>query len=392
MNNFYNLHLYKDKSKSSSTHKSMYFNEPGKINLTIDEILSQKNLFLEPADLEIIDKIIAGIKKNNLPFSWTIQEEFFLKNINDLTKKIKYLIYRYKFKIYPENRILEKFPLHVLIEPASICNLRCVMCYQVDKTFTGDNIKKNSNKEMMGMMNMDLFKRIIDECSREDIKALSLGSRGEPMLNKNFPEMLSYIASKDNFFDIKINSNGSALNEKICHSILKSKVNILVISCDANTENLYKKIRVGGNFKKLIENIKLLTNIRKNDYPDSKLEIRISGVYFHEEQNPQEFNKFWKDKVDTVSFVKVQNRWDTYNNERNLKKNNPCDFLWEKLYIWWDGKTNPCDEDYKSLLSPGSIENKTIKELWNSKKLNELRQMHIENKRIEKMPCDRCNV
>ena len=79
MNKFYDLNLHKDKSKSSSTHKSMYFNEPGKINLTIDEILSQKNFFSEPTDLEIIDKIIAGIKKNNLPFTWTIQEEFFLK-------------------------------------------------------------------------------------------------------------------------------------------------------------------------------------------------------------------------------------------------------------------------------------------------------------------------
>ncbi len=392
MNKFYNLNLNEDKSKKSSTHKSMYFNVPGKINLSVDEIFSHKKNFSNTKDLEIIDKILAGIKVNKLPFSWTVQEDFFLKNINDITKKIEYLIYRYKFKVYPENQILEKFPLHVLIEPASICNLRCVMCYQVDKTFTGDNVKKNSNKKMMGMMNMDLFKKIIDECSREDVKALSIGSRGEPMLNKNFTEMISYISNKDNFFDFKINSNGSALNEKICHAILKSKVNILVISCDANTENLYKEIRVGGNFKKLIDNINLLNKIRKNEYPDSKLEIRISGVYFHKEQDPEEFNKFWKEKVDTVSFVKVQNRWDTYNNERNLNKNNPCDFLWEKLYVWWDGTTNPCDEDYKSILSPGNIKDNSIKELWNSKKLNELRELHLKNKRIEKIPCDRCNV
>tara|TARA_B100001248_G_C27399780_1_gene469187 strand:+ start:13410 stop:14588 length:1179 start_codon:yes stop_codon:yes gene_type:complete len=392
MDKFYNLNLNQDKSQSSSTHKSMYFKDPGKLSLSIDDISSEKKNFSNINDLKIIDKIITGLKDNKLPFRWTIQEDFFLNNISQIRKKIEYLIYRYKFKIYPENQVLEKFPLHVLIEPASICNLRCVMCYQVDKTFTGDNIKKNSNKNMMGMMNMDLFKKIIDECSNEDVKAVSLGSRGEPMLNKNFSEMLSYISSKDNFFDVKINSNGTALNEKICHSILKSKVNILVISCDANTEDLYKRIRVGGNFEKLLNNIKLLTSIRKKEYPNSKLEIRISGVYFHEEQNPAEFNKFWEDKVDTVSFVKVQNRWDTYNNQKNLEKNNPCDFLWEKIYVWWDGTTNPCDEDYKSLLSPGNIKDQSIKDLWNNNKLNELRKLHKDNKRITKIPCDRCNV
>ena len=79
MNKFYDLNLYKDKSKSSSTHKSMYFNEPGKINLTIDEIFSQKKFFSEPTDLEIIDKIIAGIKKTIYLLLGLYKKNFFLK-------------------------------------------------------------------------------------------------------------------------------------------------------------------------------------------------------------------------------------------------------------------------------------------------------------------------
>ena len=115
-------------------------------------------------------------------------------------------------------------------------------------------------------------------------------------------------------------------------------------------------------------------------------------MYFHPEQNQDDFFNFWNKKVDTVSFVKVQNRWDTYNNPINKEKNNPCDFLWEKIYVWWDGTTNPCDEDYMSVLSPGNASTMTIKELWNGEKLNSLRKLHLNNGRVTKNPCDRCNV
>ena len=105
-----------------------------------------------------------------------------------------------------------------------------------------------------------------------------------------------------------------------------------------------------------------------------------------------QFLNFWKDKVDVISYVKAQQRWDTYNNKTVKQKNNACDFLWEKLYVWWDGKTNPCDEDYKSVLSPGNVKYETIKNIWKSDKLQNLRRLHLEKKRTTVLPCDRCGV
>ena len=49
---------------------------------------------------------------------------------------VDYLIYRYKFRINPKKLKVESFPPYVLIEPTSICNIRCVMCFQIDKSFT----------------------------------------------------------------------------------------------------------------------------------------------------------------------------------------------------------------------------------------------------------------
>ena len=41
-------------------------------------------------------------------------------------------------------------------------------------------------------------------------------------------------------------------------------------------------------------------------------------------------------------------RWNTYQNKRHLKIKDPCENLWDRMYIWFDGSVNPCDADYKS--------------------------------------------
>ena len=51
------------------------------------------------------------------------------------------------------------------------------------------------------------------------------------------------------------------------------------------------------------------------------------------------------------------------------------------MYVWWDGKANPCDADYKSYMSYGDVSNSTIKDVWNSKKLKEFREMHLKKKK-----------
>ena len=142
-NNFYNLNQVLDKKKDSSTHKSQYLGELKNFDLDYHELEKSKNLFKKTSDLKIIEEILLSLKNDKkLPFVWTHQESFYLNNCNSIKSKIDYLIYRYKFKIFPERKLLSDFPIHVLIEPTSICNLRCVMCYQMDNKFTGDNIKK----------------------------------------------------------------------------------------------------------------------------------------------------------------------------------------------------------------------------------------------------------
>ena len=240
----------------------------------------------------------------------------------------------------------------------------------------------------MGMMPWDIFTKAVDEASEKGCKAITLASRGEPTLHPKLPKMIKYISDKG-ILDLKINTNATKLNDKLSHAILENNVSELVFSVDAGTKETYEQIRVLGKFDKVLNNIKNFNKIRSNYFKKSGCITRISGVKVKKEQNIDQMVSFWEKYVDEVSIKPATPRWDSYNN-KPIKITKSCSQLWERMYVWYDGKINPCDFDYKSFLSVGNIKNNSLEEIWNSNEYNSLRKKHIEKKRSDCFPCDRC--
>ena len=240
----------------------------------------------------------------------------------------------------------------------------------------------------MGKMSFELFKDIIDQ-ALGNIEFISLASRGEPLVNPLISKMLEYCNNK--FLNLKINTNASLLDEKKIHAILSGGVKTIVFSADAADEKLYSKLRVRGNLNVVLKNIENFQNTREKKYPNVPIITRVSGVKFDDEQNFEEMIKLWGGLVDQVAFVDY-NPWEnTY-----LKAPNnvieSCSDLWRRLFIWWDGKVNPCDVDYKSILSIGNINEKNISELWQSDYYKDLRNKHLQGERKSLEPCRSCTV
>ena len=315
---------------------------------------------------------------------FTYIELFKILRQNNITKSIKYLHFRFMFNLASNKRKKFDFPPYLLIEPNAACNLKCPMCFQIDKSFT--------RKPFMGIMKWELFKKVVDEANEIGVGAITLASRGEPLMHPKFSEMIQYISKKENIFELKINTNGSFLNEKICHDIFKSRVTTVVISADHYEKEKFEELRKNSKYEKIIENVKLLYSIREKFYHDVETEIRISGVDFYKELDREKFENFWKPISDNVSVSDPVERWDTYNNPRIENMKSPCTFLWDRMYVWHDGKVNPCDADYKSFLTYGNVKDKTIYEVWNGEKINSHRKKHLDGNRTDLTPCDRCGI
>jgi len=347
-------------NKKNSKNLNKYYNE------ILD--LVKKDLFYPSKNGKLKFKLTSNVIKE-------------IQTIDE--KKIPlYLVHRYRYEIYPQIKKFDDYPPYLQIEPTSICNYRCVFCYQTDNKF---NKKSNG---YMGHMNYKTFKLLIDQ-AEGNIEFISLASRGEPLLCPDIKKMLKYTRNK--FLNLKINTNASLLNEEMAHSILNSGVKTLVFSADAADSKLYSKLRVNGKFEKIIKNIKQFNKIKNQHYSNSKIITRVSGVKVNSEQKLDEMENYWGDLVDQVAFVNYV-PWENVYQQSNTQIDKPCSDLWRRMFVWWDGKINPCDVDYKSQLTLGKIKSKNISELWKSSKYNFLRQKHEEKLRSKVSPCNKCNV
>lgn len=293
----------------------------------------------------------------------------------------RYLHYRYRYEAYPERKRLDGFPPCLQVEPSSVCNYRCVFCYQTDAEFTR---KGNGH---MGMMPLDLFKRILDEAQGK-LEALSLASRGEPLICPDIEGMLEYAAGK--FLALKLNTNAWFLDERKAHAILQAEPQTVVFSADAAEEPSYSQLRVGGRLDRVLENVRRFRDIRARSYPRSRTITRVSGVRFPGSSEIDAMDSLWGECADQVAFVDY-NPWEnTY--ERPLNgMSTPCSDLWRRMFVWWDGRVNPCDVDYRSALCVGTVSER-LSSLWRSPAYEEMRQRHLRRQRSELSPCNRCTV
>jgi len=161
----------------------------------------------------------------------------------------RYLFYRFRYDVFPAKKELDALPPCVQIEPTSVCNYRCVFCCQTDAKLQD---RKAGHK---GRMELDLFKRVVDQIEGE-VEAVTLASRGEPLLCKDIVGMLEYISGK--FLGLKVNTNAWYLDEAKAHALLASDANTIVFSADAADDELYAKLRVNGRLDKVLENFRMV--------------------------------------------------------------------------------------------------------------------------------------
>lgn len=311
--------------------------------------------------------------------------QFIADEISKLAdEKVAYYLYhRYRYDVFPTLKELDDYPPYIQIEPTSICNFRCIFCYQSDQTFSS----KKSNAQ--GSMKPELFYSIVDEI-HGNVEFGSLASRGEPLVSKDIKSMLLYAGQK--MLGLKINTNASLLTEDKCHAILQSNISTVVFSADAADPVLYEKLRVNGKFDKVVANIEMFNKIRDAHYKGSRTISRVSGVFYDpDNQKLSDMINFWKLLVDQIAFVRY-NPWESV---YETKQNNivvPCSDLWRRMFVWYDGAINPCDTDYKSTLKVGCFPETSLSSAWKGEAYMSLRNSHLNNQRISREPCSRCVV
>jgi MoaA/NifB/PqqE/SkfB family radical SAM enzyme len=109
-------------------------------------------------------------------------------------------------------------------------------------------------------MSFEEFKTIVDQFPK--LKWAGLTGIGSSFLNKDFLKMIRYLKERSVIVEI-IDTFNAPVNEKILRELIEIEPDILFVSIYGGSSETYNKICVGGNFDKVIENIRTFVRLKK---------------------------------------------------------------------------------------------------------------------------------
>lgn len=291
----------------------------------------------------------------------------------------RYLEHRKEWDYYTKTLELKDVPLHVDIEVTNACNLRCAMC------------ERNTMKRKVGLMEYSLFCHIIDQCVEIGVCSVKLNLWGESLVHPQFFEMIDY--ARKNKIYTQFNTNANFLTEAIIQKLIACGLDRVTISLESINKELYEGTRIGNKYEKVMQNIEkfiALKPVGKKPYITVQC-IQMKRNIGH----IQSFIDSYKGRVDFISVTNIESVTgdrrilaDSLIDYSKLPKQ-PCDQLWQRLSIYWNGDVTLCCADSDGFLTIGNLKEKSLREWWHSEELNRIREKH---KRLDfsGLICEKC--
>lgn len=313
------------------------------------------------------------INKNYFRLSSKITEIryiFFQKHI------FSHLIDRLKWHLCPKFRITSDFPSHIDIESSSVCQLHCPMCGQ-----------RRMGPEMKGIMNLELYKKIIDECAMRHVYSIKLSWRGEPLLNPYLFKMIKY-AKEKGIKDVAFLTNVERFDDEKIRELINSGVDWISCSVDGLYDT-YEKIRYPAKFEETTEKIKKIVEMRKK-FNKNKPLVRIQTIFSAIKSNPAEYRNFWEPIVDKINFIADQIR---QTNEKEFLRDPDyiCSSPWQRMCIDFQGRVAQCHADYLEKNILGDVRKQTLYEIWHGESFKRVRELQKSKWTLELASCRECS-
>jgi len=322
-------------------------------------------------------------------------------------------------------------PVRIELHPTNICNLQCIFCWQsVAK-------KHNYGFEISDQKLYD----IVDEAGKWGVKEWIISGGGEPLVKKEATLNVLKLIKKYNMWG-QLTTNGVLLDEKSIKQIVDIGWNQVQFSIDASNAKTHDYLRgVKGTFEKAIKNAKLLSRYKKekgegpylgfntilNKMNYDKLpdmielghEVGFQLVYFEpiypgylkkerltlNEDEKEDMQEYIKKAIKKSKKLGVSTNIGNFQRKELVDKDKfketviketkkddnpyisvPCYQPWYLMGIKGCGLTGCC-----STFEIGErIQDKTLKDIWNGKVFNKIRQ-EILSKKLPRY-CSKCSV
>lgn len=281
------------------------------------------------------------------------------------------------------HEVHKRFPLILLLETSSYCNLVCVGCPQKDLT------------RKKGFMNPDLFRKVIDEVAEYDTRTW-FHFMGEPLMHPHIFEMIEYAADKGLPY-FGMSTNGLLLTEDKIDRLLDSGLQRFEISLDALDPELFALVRPGGSPERIMENAREFFRRkyqRNQRHPITSVSTRAMSETAHQ---INDFAEYWNDILRDPDFI-LAIGWNSFGGYSSLDhatyriegERVPCLKLWTMAIVLSEGQVVTCDPMYDAQVVMGDANQSSIYDIWNGAAYQERRQAHLDGRYQELEVCAGC--
>lgn len=280
-------------------------------------------------------------------------------------------------------------PIRLKLEISSTCNLSCIECQY--------------NLMNRPRLFMD-FADIRNIVGKVQPSRLNLSGFGEQLLHPQFSEIILWLGEQDT--RVRFFTNGMCLDGHVAEAIVAAEVELVICSLDAGTAETYRCIRLGGDFHRVLGNLKGLLNLKKRagaaapkimtnfvicreNVGDIVPYLRLCGEELHglvphfELFDPTGFNddnSLWpqggaakeirnaialaadmgfSDTVETLAQLLVHAEQQTC-----ITGEAPCHYAGRNLTVLADGRVVPCQFYYDAQRVFGNILHQPLDEIW----------------------------
>jgi sulfatase maturation enzyme AslB (radical SAM superfamily) len=251
----------------------------------------------------------------------------------------------------------------VQIESTNLCNAKCVFC------------PRDEMHRRQGVMEFDLFRKIVDECAELGITHVRVHNYGEPFLDKELVEKVRYAKSKG-IAEVGMISNGSLITEDLARGMIEAGLDAINISVDAAGKDVFERTRVHLDYDTVIGNIRTLARLR-GEYGKKRPRLILSFVRQDNSADEDAFIREWSQIADKIHITDLHNWGGTLNRESDVRY--PCYRPWLTFTVLWDGRVSLCCADFDGHTILGDMNTSSIQEIWNGAPYRNVRREHLES-------------
>lgn len=254
-----------------------------------------------------------------------------------------------------------------------------------------------------GPIDTAIVERVVEELIRYDDALVVLGGFGDPLLHPQFSEILRAIRSVQRdghgLYGLAVRTAGVHLTGEIIDVLVAQGVDVLNVTLDAWTPDLYGQLHTPGNpadadLDAVLRRLDRLAEVRQTGGSAKPILVPEMTKMRDNMHELDDFHDGWLRRVGAVA-ITGYSHYAGQCDDRSVidmapAPRLPCRRLASRCLVLADGRVTTCDQDFMGVQTVGCMQDRTLEAIWHGEAFERMRSSHRENNLQSTALCAAC--